>query len=270
MNKVSCTIGILTFNNTRNISRALDSVKDFAEVIVADGGSTDGTQEIAQRFGVRIMPQSQVGKPIANFSLERNRLLEVAIQPWFFYLDADEVMSEELRDDIRRATEQSEYGAYRVRYLKTNADVSKIYRTYREYYQIRLTRTDIGSKFERPVHERIVPPAGTKVGQIEGPWYVPLDNDDLSIRVFLPKAWKRTGGELAKWEPRGLVDIVHKTFVHPGKLAAKSLFKMLATPLKWGSKAIPLKYEFLRVLYATMLALRAFQRLMGGSKNGVR
>ena len=270
MNKIACTIGVLAYNNADNLLRALESVRDFAEIIVADGGSTDGTQAIARRFGALVIEQSQQGKPIADFAFERNRLLEAATQSWFFYLDADELMSKELCDDIRRATEQSEYGAYRVRYLKTNGDVSKIYRTYREYYQIRLTRTDIGSKFERPVHERIVPPAGTKVWQIEGPWYVPLDNDDLSFRVFIPKAWKRTGGELAKWEPRGLVDIVHKTFVHPGNLAAKSLFKMLATPLKWGSKAIPLKYEFLRVLYATMLALRAFQRLVGGSNNRVR
>lgn len=264
MEKIPCTIGVLAYNNAGNLPRALESIKDFAEVIVGDGGSSDGTQDIARRFGARVIEQSQQGKPIADFSLERNRLLEATTQPWFFYLDADEVMSVELRDDIRCATEQSEFGAYRVRYLKTNADVSKKYRTYREYYQIRLTRTDIGAKFERPVHERIVPPAGTKIGQIEGPWYVPLDRDDLSYRVFFPKAWKRTGGELAKWQPRGLVDICHKTFVHPGKLIAKSLFKMLATPLKWGSEAIPLKYEFLRVLYALMLSVRAFQRLVGG------
>ncbi len=262
MEKIPCTIGILAYNNAHNLARALKSVQDFAEVIVADGGSTDGTQEAARAVGARVMEQSQQGKPIADFALERNRLLDVATQQWFFYLDADEVMSEELRNDIRRATQQGEFSAYLVRYLKTNADLSKKYRTFREYYQIRLTRTDIGSRFERPVHERIVPPKATKIGQIEGPWYVPLDKDDLSFAVFFPKAWRRTGATLAEWHPKGMVDALRKTVVDPMILVGKSLFKMLATPLKHGRSAIPFKYELLRVLYACMLSVRAVQRLV--------
>lgn len=262
MGKIPCTIGILSYNNKATLARALESVRDFAEVIVADGGSMDGSVEAARAAGARIIEQSNPGKRIEDFSLERNRLLDAATQPWFFYLDADEVMSEELRDDIRRATEQNEYGAYRVRYLKTNEDISKIYRTYREYYQIRLTRTDIGSRFERKVHERIVPPAGTSIGQIEGPWYVPLDRDDLSLRKFARGAWRRTGMTLSSWQPKGPFDIFRKTLFDPAILIAKSLFKMTATPFKYGRKAIPLKYEALRVLYACMLSVRALQRVV--------
>lgn len=262
MGKISCSIGILSYNSTETLSRALESVKDFAEVIVADGGSTDGTQEVARAAGARVIEQSNPGTAIADFALERNRLLDVATQPWFFYIDSDEVMSAELRDDIRRATEQSEYSAYRVRYLKTNADVSKIYRTFREYYQIRLTRTDIGARFIKPVHERIEIPKGTRVGQIEGPWYVPLDADDLSFSVFIPKAWKRTGKTLSTWQPRGVIDVVRKVCIDPAILMAKSLIKMIATPLRHGRRAIPFKYELLRVMYAGMLSLRAVQRFI--------
>lgn len=262
MEKIPCTIGILAYNNADNLTRALKSVQDFAEVIVADGGSTDGTREAARAVGARVIEQSQQGKAINDFALERNRLLDAATKSWFFYLDADEAMSEELRDNIRRATEQSNFGAYRVRYLKTNADLSKKYRTFREYYQIRLTRTKIGARFIKPVHERIKVPDGTKVGQIESPWYVPLDADDLSFAVFFPKAWQRTGATLAEWHPKGIGDILRAVFVEPLTLIAKSLFKMLATPLKHGRKAIPFKYELLRVLYACMLSIRAFQRLV--------
>lgn len=262
MEKIPCTIGILAYNNAHNLARALKSVQDFAEVIVADGGSTDGTQEAARAVGARVMEQSQQGRPIADFALERNRLLDAATQKWFFYVDADEAMSKELRDDIRRATQQSEYSAYRVRYLKTNADISKIYRTFREYYQIRLTRTNIGARFIKPVHERIKVPDGVNAGQIEGPWYVPLDADDLSFSIFFPKAWQRTGATLAAWHPKGIGDSLRAVLLEPATLTGKSLFKMLATPLKHGRSAIPFKYELLRVLYACMLSVRAVQRLV--------
>lgn len=262
MEIIPCTIGILTYNSGDNLPRAMESVKDFAEVIAADGGSKDGTVRVAESMGAKVIQQSNPGRVIADFALERNRLLDAATQQWFFYLDSDEVMSPELRDDIRRATEQLEFGAYRVRYLKTNADVSKIYRTFREYYQIRLVRTDIGARFIKPVHERIDVPKGTRIGQIEGPWYVPLDADDLSFNVFFPKAWKRTGATLAAWRPRGSSDVIRKVFIDPAVLIAKSLFKMIVTPIKFGTNAIPFKYEFLRIVYACMLTLRAIERLV--------
>jgi len=269
MEKIPCTIGILAYNNAHNLPRALKSVEDFAEVIVADGGSTDGTKEVARAVGARVIEQSLQGKPIVDFALERNRLLDASTQKWFFYLDADEAMSEELREDIRRATLQSDFGAYNVRYLKTNADLSKKYRTFREYYQIRLTRTDNGARFIKPVHERIKVPDGVKVGQLEGPWYVPLDADDLSFAIFFPKAWQRTGATLAAWHPKGIGDAARTVLLEPATLFAKSLFKMLATPLKHGRHAIPFKYELLRALYACMLSIRAFQRLVQGHRTTV-
>ena len=262
--KIGCTIGILAYNSIETIPRALESVRDFAEVIVADGGSTDGTIMYAAREGARIIEQSQQGKPITDFALERNRLLSAATQPWFFYLDADEAMSSELRNDIKRITEMTSLDApraYRVCYLKSNANISKIYRTFREYYQIRLTRTDIGSRFERAVHERIVPPKGTRIGQIEGAWYVPLDDGDLSLAIFADKAWKRTWVTMSQWKPKGIIDVARKMLIDPIVSIGKSLIKIIGTPLKHGTNAIPLRYELLRILYALMLAVRSWQAL---------
>lgn len=263
--KIPATIGILTHNSGKNLSRALASVADFAEIIVADGGSTDATLEIARSYGARVIHQSKPGHPISDFARERNLTLAAATQPWFFYLDSDEIMSQELVQHIRAIAGEPahQYGAYRVRYLKTNAEASKIYHTYREYYQIRLVRTNIGAHFERPVHEYIHVPAGVFIGQTEAPWYVPLDTDDLSFRVFLRKAWKRTAQETGNWHPHGLKDIMRGVFVHPFTLIAKSLFKMVAVKIRWGCSAIPARYELLRMVYSLMLAVRSVCRLFG-------
>ncbi len=261
--KIPATIGMLTYNSEKNLARAIASVADFAEIIVSDGGSTDSTLSIARAHGARVIPQSNSGHPITNFARERNLILADATQPWFFYLDSDEIMSPELVEHIRAVANEPmhPHGAYRVRYLKTNANASKIYRTYNEYYQIRLVRTDIGAHFERPVHERIVVPPSASVGQTEAPWYVPLDADDLSFRTAARKIWKRTGMEAEKWKPHSAKEAFFGVIGIPLVRISKSLFKMVAVKVRYGRDAIPVRYELLRVLYAYLLAIRSFRRL---------
>ena len=261
--KIPCTIGMLAYNSEKNLARALASVKDFAEIIIADGGSTDATLSIAHAAGARVIPQSQRGHAITDFSRERNLTLTAATQPWFFYLDSDEIMSPKLVEHIRAVASAPthQYGAYRVRYLKTNADASKIYRTYREYYQIRLVRTDIGAYFERPVHEHLEVPSGVAIGQTEAPWYVPLDTGDLSFRIAIPKIWKRTGMEAKKWEAHSATNVVLSIIGVPVVRIAKSLFKMVAVKIRYGTDAIPARYEWLRIIYAGFLPLQCARRL---------
>mgnify|MGYP001560423653 FL=1 len=262
--KIHATIGMLTYNSEKNLARALASVKDFTEIIVADGGSTDATLDIAAACGARVISQSNLGHTIGDFAQERNLTLAAAAQPWFFYLDSDEIMSPELVKHIRTVANDSahQYGAYRVRYLKTNADASKIHRTFNEYYQLRLVRTDIGAHFERPVHERIIVPTAVLVGQIESPWYVPLDADDLSLLVAPKKIWKRAGMEAGEtWKVYNLKNAFMSIVGVPCVRIAKSLFKMVAVKVRYGEDAIPARYELLRILYTCFLSAQCFRRL---------
>lgn len=263
MSTIPCTIGVLTFNSAKDLSRCLESVRDFAEVVVADGGSTDATLEIAKKAGATIITQSNPGHSISDFARERNLLLKAATQQWFFYLDADEAMSPELKEEIKSITYSPDAKqAYRVRYLKTNADLSQKYRTFKEYYQVRLFRTDIGARFERAVHERVVLPEGTSLGQVEGPWFVPLDEGDLRLRNFARKAWARTAITARGWKPKNVRDVVQKILIAPIVDVIKSLIKIVGVRIKWGKEAIPLKYELLRILYTCMQWARSVQQLV--------
>ncbi|MBA5874284.1 MAG: glycosyltransferase [Nitrospira sp. CR1.2] len=86
------SVVIPTFNCERFIRRTVDSAlaqtyRDF-EVIVVDDGSTDGTREIMEEFGLRVryLVQSNQGASAA-----RNRAIESATGEFIAYLDADDL-----------------------------------------------------------------------------------------------------------------------------------------------------------------------------------
>jgi len=61
------------------------------EVVVVDGGSTDGTRELAERLGCRV-----IENPWAGYAPQRNFGASQAAHDWIFAVDADEVVDEEL------------------------------------------------------------------------------------------------------------------------------------------------------------------------------
>lgn len=88
---------IITRDEEANLARALRSVADLAdEVVVVDSGSTDGTEAIARGFGARWHHQDWLG-----YAGQKNLALSLARNDWVFSLDADEELSEPLRDEVK-------------------------------------------------------------------------------------------------------------------------------------------------------------------------
>ena len=91
--KISATI--ITFNEERNISRVIESLRCADEVIVVDSGSTDRTVELASKLGARVLEMSWRG-----FAGQKNFASENASNDWILSLDADEALSEALEGEI--------------------------------------------------------------------------------------------------------------------------------------------------------------------------
>lgn len=90
------SISIVTKNEENNLARCLASVQGLAqEIIVVDSGSTDGTQAIALAHGAQWHHQDWLG-----FRDQKNVALSLCTQPWVLALDADEALSDDLRQDI--------------------------------------------------------------------------------------------------------------------------------------------------------------------------
>ena len=102
---IPCTVAMLTFNSSATLPKALQSIEGFAELVVADGGSTDGTREIVERFGGRVVDQPRASQDssgrLVNYGVARDHLRRFATQPWLLQLDSDEYLTAELVDDLR-------------------------------------------------------------------------------------------------------------------------------------------------------------------------
>jgi glycosyltransferase involved in cell wall biosynthesis len=94
MNKISVVIN--TYNAEKHLQRVLDSVKTFDEVLVCDMESTDDTISIARENGCRVVtyPKGEhtIVEPAREFAIHE------AKWPWVLVVDADELVTSELRD----------------------------------------------------------------------------------------------------------------------------------------------------------------------------
>lgn len=95
--KVTLSIAIAVYNEEKNLEACLASVQSIAdEIVVVDGGSTDGTVSIAKRFTSNIVRTSN--PPI--FHINKQKALDGCTCDWILQLDADEIIPEDLKKEI--------------------------------------------------------------------------------------------------------------------------------------------------------------------------
>ncbi len=93
--KISATI--ITYNEERNLPRAIESLRCADEIVVVDSGSTDRTVELARKLGARVVETVWRG-----YAKQKNFAAEQASHDWILSLDADESLSEALEAEIWR------------------------------------------------------------------------------------------------------------------------------------------------------------------------
>ena len=91
---------ILTRNEENDLPRCLDSLRWCNDVHVVDSGSSDGTVNLARKYGARIQEN-----PFSSFGVQRNWTLDHCDpkHAWILFLDADEVANEEFVKAMTRA-----------------------------------------------------------------------------------------------------------------------------------------------------------------------
>ena len=101
---------LITRNAATVLEPCLESLAFADEIVIVDSSSNDGTLEIAQRFGVRVVRKEWLG-----FGLQKQFAVEQARNDWVLCLDADERVSAELAASIRAALAAPVSPVYRMR-----------------------------------------------------------------------------------------------------------------------------------------------------------
>ena len=152
LSTVACVV--ITKNEEANIQDCLGSVQWANELIVVDAESCDKTVELACACGGKVSV-----RPWPGFGLQKNFGMAQASSDWILILDADERVTEELRDEVRTCLERWRPGAavaYRI--PRRNFFYGAWVRGGGVYpdYQVRLFRRGIAQYNDVAVHENLI------------------------------------------------------------------------------------------------------------------
>jgi glycosyltransferase involved in cell wall biosynthesis len=91
---------VITYNNQDSIADTLRAIAWCDEILVVDAGSIDRTTDICRQFGCRVIQRSFDG-----FGRQKNFAVTAARYDWVLVVDSDEIVTPELREQIRRRLE---------------------------------------------------------------------------------------------------------------------------------------------------------------------
>lgn len=104
------SVVVISKNEERNIRRCLESVAFADEIILIDSQSVDNTRNIAEEFGAKIYSPEWNG-----FGPAKQEGVRRASHNWILSIDADEVVSPELKDEIIKILgAESKFSGYYV------------------------------------------------------------------------------------------------------------------------------------------------------------
>lgn len=265
MPKIPCSIEILTRNSEQTLGQCLESVKDFEDIIILDGNSTDRTLKIARHYGCRIFKQYETNEPLVrinDFSEVRNKGLAYAKFDWFMFIDSDEYLSEEAVQEIHQivAGDRSEPHAFwQPRKYILGGGVIDCATTYPNR-QIRLFRRSAARGFTKPIHERIDLKPGSTVGTLQYFEFIPV-----GILRELDEKWRRyRDQEILRYIEASPTKLFRLVFRQTGILVLY-LFRYIRIFLLCRGKRLPFAYEFTRhkhtAFYIANLSLLFLKRI---------
>jgi glycosyltransferase involved in cell wall biosynthesis len=100
---------LITRNAAAVLESCLDSLAFVDEIVVVDSASTDGTRELAERKGARVVQKDWLG-----FGRQKQFAVEQARNDWVLCLDADERVSPQLAASIKSALAAPSSPVYRM------------------------------------------------------------------------------------------------------------------------------------------------------------
>jgi glycosyltransferase involved in cell wall biosynthesis len=99
---LAASAAIICLNEAACIGKCLASLSDFADIVVVDSGSSDGTPAIVEEFMRRGFPIRLINQAWLGYARQKQFALDQAREPWVFSIDADEWLDDDLRASLPR------------------------------------------------------------------------------------------------------------------------------------------------------------------------
>lgn len=175
---VKISLVVITFNEAHNIRRCLESARGIAdEILVVDSVSTDQTTAIAESLGARVIIQ-----PFLGYVGQKRFAIGQAVHPIVLSLDADEALSETLRQSILEVKSRWTRDCYSMNRL---SNIGGRWIRHGGWYPDRKMRLFDRGKYEIAgidPHDKFVPLSGASSSYLKGD-ILHYTNADINSRV---------------------------------------------------------------------------------------
>ncbi|PLX22765.1 MAG: glycosyltransferase family 2 protein [Marinilabiliales bacterium] len=162
MKKISATI--ITFNEEKNIERCLESLQGIVdEIIVVDSFSTDGTKEICLKHQVNFFERTFI-----DYSEQKNWALEQTKYSIILSIDADEVLSEELKSNILKVKNNWKADAYTFKRMTNYCGRWIRHSGWYPDSQLRLWDKEKGKWDGNKIHEKVQLVSNSTISKLKG------------------------------------------------------------------------------------------------------
>tara|TARA_R110000868_G_scaffold190328_1_gene433963 strand:+ start:201 stop:971 length:771 start_codon:yes stop_codon:yes gene_type:complete len=146
------SVFIITYNEERILDKCLNKLSWVDEIVVVDSGSTDATLDICKKYHVKVFHNDFQG-----FGAQKQFALEKTSNDWVLSLDADEILSNELIDEIKEVLiENTDIAGYFINRQHVFLDKVFNYGQDSKKCVLRLFKKSKGKFDGKMVHETIV------------------------------------------------------------------------------------------------------------------
>ncbi len=191
-------------NEARNLPRCLEALTAVGEVYVVDSESTDDTVSIAHSYGAKVVQFHYSG----GWPKKRQWAMDTLplAYDWVLLLDADEVLTPELAEEIRQAIQNPKVAGYRIclqmyflgkvlRHCGASFWKLSLFRKGRGRFECRLKEQD-ASMADMEIHEHVI---------VDGPT-ADLRHPLVHHNVDSLARYIQKHNEYSNWEARVLLE----------------------------------------------------------------
>lgn len=176
---------IICQNEESYLAQCIESLRNCAEIIIVDSGSTDGTISLIQSYVERDWPISLIRRDWLGYAAQKQFALEQCTQDWCLNIDSDERLDEALRNALPQLiTTPDQIVGWRIARRAYLVGFGYTPENVKERKNLRLIRRGKGAyDLSRAVHEGIIPVGDVRncsVGSLLH--YRPLQIDDQILK----------------------------------------------------------------------------------------